>query len=200
VDVTLESTAAGTAESGGCQAGGDYTAVGTLVRFLPGETGKSVSIALCPDSQADGTETIALVLKNPVGATLGSPNTATVTITENDVAGTLQFAAAATSASEAQGEATVLVTRIGGSASAVTVDWAIDVDGGTADLGVDYAGPTGGTLTFALNETSRELTIPVLYRAGAQGPRTITLLLGGAGGGGALGVQTTTTVWILDAD
>ncbi len=200
VDVTLESTAAGTAESGGCPAGGDYTAVSALVRFLPGETGKSVPITLCPDSQADGTETIALVLKNPAGATLGSPNTATVTITENDVAGTLQFAAAATSASEAQGEVTVLVTRTGGSASAVTVDWVIDVDGGTADLGVDYTGPTGGTLTFALNETSRTLTIPVSYRADAQGPRTITLLLSGAGGGGALGVQTTTTLWILDAD
>ena len=33
-----------------------------------------------------------------------------------------------------------------------------------------------------------------------QGPRTVTLLLTGAGGGGALGVQTTTTLWILDAD
>jgi glucose/arabinose dehydrogenase len=201
--VRLESTGTGSAEAGGCGTG-DYGAVAVDVTFPPGQTSQFVPITLCPDSAVDGTETIDLVLKNPVGATLGSPNTVRVTIGEDDAAGTLQFAVAATTVSEAQGAASILVTRTGGKASAVTVTWA--VAGGTAahdntpGPGVDYTGPTSGTLTFGLEDMSEELTIPVVNRAGVQGPRTITLLLSTPGGGGALGVQTTTTLWILDAD
>ena len=204
VDVTVQSTAAGTAEAGPCGTGGDYTPVGVLVTFLPGQTGQWVPITLCPDAEADGTETIGLALANPVGATLGTPNTAMVTITENDVAGKIQFAAAANSVSEAQGTATVLVTRTGGEASGVTVHWR--VNGGTAVHGiapassVDYMGETSGTLMFGEKQMSQALTIPIQYRPNAQGPRSVELLLDLAGGGGALGVQTSATLWILDAD
>jgi glucose/arabinose dehydrogenase len=204
-EVTVQTTATGTASgAASCGAGIDFAAVSVLVTFLPGQSSKPVTITLCPDTQVDGSETIELALTDPVGATLATPNTATVTITENDVAGTLQFAVATTSVSEAQGTASVLVTRTGGSASAVTVDWTIT--GGTAVHGadlesdIDYTGPTGGTLTFALNQMSQALTIPVVDRAGTQGARTITLLLDGAGGGSRLGPQTTATLWILDAD
>jgi hypothetical protein len=176
----------------------------TLVTLLPRQTSKTVPITLCPDTHLDGSETIGLALTNPSGATLGVPNTATIHITENDVAGTVQFAVAATSVSEAQGTANVLVTRTGGSASAVTAHWTIT--GGTAvhadtpGAGVDYTGPTGGTLTFGAGQVSQGITVPVVYRADAKGPRTITLLLDGAGGGGALGAQSSATLWILDAD
>jgi hypothetical protein len=44
------------------------------------------------------------------------------------------------------------------------------------------------------------LPIQVLARSGAQGPRSITLVLDSADGGGALGAQTTFTLWIVDAD
>ncbi len=201
VSVTVQSTAAGSAEAGGCAGGGDYTAVSTSVTFLPGETSKSVPVTLCPDGAADGTETIALTLASPVGATLGTPNTATVTITEDDFAGTIQFAAAAVSVSEAQGTARVRVTRTGGSASGVTVHWT--VTGGTATAPADYTGPASGWLTFGSSgagATSQDVEIPIVDRDGAQGPRTITLLLDATGGNGSLGLQTTATLWILDAD
>jgi hypothetical protein len=133
-----------------------------------------------------------------VGATLGSPNTATVQVIENDVAGTVQFAVPTTSVSEAQGTASVLVTRTGGSASAVTAHWTIT--GGTATPPDDYTGPTSGTLTFGENQVSQGIPIPVVARPGAQGPRSVTLVLDLAGGGGALGAQSSATLWILDAD
>ena len=113
--------------------------VGDLpVTFNPGQTSKTVTLPLCTDTVVDGTETIGLALElDPVnpGATLGTPNTATVQLVENDVGGTVQFAAAASSVSESQGTASVLVTRTGGSASAITVHW--KVNGGTAVHGVD---------------------------------------------------------------
>jgi hypothetical protein len=90
------------------------------------------------------------------------------------------------------------VTWTGGSASGVTAHWTIT--GGTATIRDDYAGPTSGTLTFGPSQMSQGITIAVVARAGAQGPRSIEFLLGGPGGGGTLGAQTSATLWILDAD
>jgi hypothetical protein len=171
--------------------------VSVVVPFLSDQTSKSVSIPLCLDTVVDGPapETIELVLKNASGAKLGNPNTATILITDNDVAGTVQFAAAASSVGEGQ-TAAVFVTRTGGSASGVTGHWTIT--GGTAVHGVDYTGNTSGTVTFG--QSPQPINISVEPRAGSQSPRSITLVLDGAGGGGQPGAQTTTTVWILDGD
>jgi hypothetical protein len=62
----------------------DYiTAVGT-VRFAAGETSKTISIPLVDDAYAEGNETFTITLSNAMGATLGAPSTATVTIQDNE--------------------------------------------------------------------------------------------------------------------
>lgn len=62
----------------------DYTiAVGT-VRFAVGETSKNISIPIIDDSFSEGIENFTITLSNATGATLGSPNTATVTIQDNE--------------------------------------------------------------------------------------------------------------------
>ncbi len=62
----------------------DYTTfVGTL-RFLNGETTRTLTLLLTEDAFVDGTKTINLSLSNPQGAILGSPSISTVTITDND--------------------------------------------------------------------------------------------------------------------
>jgi uncharacterized protein (TIGR03118 family) len=66
----------------------DYEiSLGTLT-FAPGETSKTFRILVVNDNFVEGDETISLALSNPTGAGvgLGSPNTAEVTILENDVA------------------------------------------------------------------------------------------------------------------
>ncbi len=62
------------------------TVVGTL-SFALGETAKTITVPLSDDGYAEGPETFQVVLSNPTGASLGAPATATVTITDNDVAG-----------------------------------------------------------------------------------------------------------------
>ena len=64
----------------------DYTtATGTLA-FAPGETAKTFSIFITDDNHMEGNETFNVVLRNQTGASFGVPNTATVTIVDNDTA------------------------------------------------------------------------------------------------------------------
>ncbi len=202
VTLNVKTTGTGNAEGGAgpCGPGIDFTTATLPVTFNPGDTSKTVTIPLCPDTVVDGLETVGLVLDNVAGATLGTPNIATIQIAENDVGGTVQFAAAAKSVMEpgVETDVEVLVSRTGGSASGVTAHW--QIAGGTAVPGVDYTGATSGTVTFGLNDMSEAFKIKVKPRAGLQGPRSIQLLLDTAGSGGSLGAQTIATLWILDAD
>ncbi|HSE30179.1 MAG TPA: PQQ-dependent sugar dehydrogenase, partial [Pyrinomonadaceae bacterium] len=59
------------------------TSVDTLT-FAPGETSKSFVIPIINDGWAEGDETFGVMLSNVTGATLGSPATAQVTITDNE--------------------------------------------------------------------------------------------------------------------
>jgi hypothetical protein len=72
------------AVSGQASARCDYlTTVGTLM-FAAGETAKTISIPIVDDAYAELGESFNLTLSNAVGATLGSPATATLTINDND--------------------------------------------------------------------------------------------------------------------
>ena len=62
----------------------DYiTSVGRA-RFAAGEGTKTISIPVIDDAYAEGDETFTITLSNSIGATLGSPNTATATIQDNE--------------------------------------------------------------------------------------------------------------------
>lgn len=62
----------------------DYiTAVGTA-RFAAGEISRTISIPIVDDAYAEGNETFTITLSNAIGATLSAPNTATITIQDNE--------------------------------------------------------------------------------------------------------------------
>jgi hypothetical protein len=62
----------------------DYiTTVGTL-RFEAGQGSKTISIPIVDDAYAEGSENFSVTLSNPIGASLGVPLTATVTINDNE--------------------------------------------------------------------------------------------------------------------
>jgi len=62
----------------------DYEHTQGTMAFAPGENSKSFSVAIVDDSYAEGNESFTIALSNPSGAVLGSPNIATVTITDNE--------------------------------------------------------------------------------------------------------------------
>lgn len=60
-------------------------AAGTLV-FNPGETGKTIAVAVINDNVVESDETVVIALSNPLNATLGAPALHTYTIQDNDTA------------------------------------------------------------------------------------------------------------------
>src|SRR5262249_32491209 len=71
--------------AGSATAGQDYTAVTGTVEFLPGETQKTVQVPILNDSLIEGNETFTFTIESPTGgATLITPATGTVTITDDD--------------------------------------------------------------------------------------------------------------------
>ncbi|HYG80257.1 MAG TPA: Calx-beta domain-containing protein, partial [Pyrinomonadaceae bacterium] len=64
--------------------GSDYTRLAGTLRFLDGETTKTLTLFVTNDALAEGNETVNITLSNPRGALLGSRKTTIVTITDND--------------------------------------------------------------------------------------------------------------------
>ena len=62
--------------------------------FNKGETSKTFTVQIAPDSKDDGTRTVNLTLTNAGGgALLGARDTAVLNIADNDVGGSIQFSA-----------------------------------------------------------------------------------------------------------
>ena len=61
-------------------AGSDYTVEAGTLLFAAGKTTKSFGVGTLDDLIYEGDEMLALLLSNPVSATIGVPSTATLTI------------------------------------------------------------------------------------------------------------------------
>ena len=109
----------------------------------------------------------------------------------------MQFNATSYAVNEGEGSATISVTRIGNTSSAVTINYATSC--GSAGTGTDYL-PSSGTLQFAAGETIKTFAVPILEDARVEGGENINLILSGPSGGAFLGSPATATLTILDND
>ena len=83
-DLSLPASVNYASSDGTASAKSDYTAaVGTL-NFAAGESSRSFTVFVTGDALAEGNETLSLGLGGPLGATLGSVPTATLTISNDD--------------------------------------------------------------------------------------------------------------------
>jgi len=72
------------AKNGAAFARCDFATVVGTISFAAGETSKTFNVPIINDSYAEGNETFSVVLSNAINALLGTPATATVTITDNE--------------------------------------------------------------------------------------------------------------------
>lgn len=113
-------------------------------------------------------------------------------------ADSLEFAAAALSVAETDGQVTLTVSRAGTGVGAVTVDYA-SADG-TAAAGADYTAASG-TLSWADGDlTPKPIQIAVATDALGEGDETFTVALSNPGGGATLGAADTATVTVTNVD
>ena len=162
---------------------------------------RTFTIPILNDTGVERPQIVNLALSLPPGAVaqlVTGRDTAVLSITEDDVAGVIQFSAPSFSATECIAlpcNATLTVSRTGGLASGVTVDFT--TADGTATAGVDYTA-TSSTVTFAASQATKTITIPLLTEVGAQPVKSFTVILSNPGSGGTLGARTTATVNITD--
>ncbi|KAF0249046.1 MAG: Endoglucanase, partial [bacterium] len=181
--------------NGTATAGSDYTTTNGTLTFADGVASQTFSVPVLDDFLAEVDETVNLALSNPTGATLGTPSTAVLTITNVPKPGTLQFSTATYSVAENGSSATITVTRTNGSEGSVTVDYA--TSNGTATAGADYTAALG-TLTFANSITSQTFTVPVLDDFVAEVDETVNLALSNPTVGATLGTPSTAVLTITN--
>jgi len=186
------------ATSDGTAASSDYAATSGTLNWANGDTtDKTFTVNLTDDSEVENDETFIVSLSNPsAGAQLGEPNTAVVTITDNDFS-MLQFSAADYNVNEGDGSATITVTRSEMSQGAVSVNYATS-DGTAASS--DYTA-TSSTLNWANGDTTdKTFTVNLTDDSEQENDETFIVSLSNPSAGAQLGEPNTAVVTITDND
>jgi subtilisin-like proprotein convertase family protein len=179
----------------------DYATNSGQSCWADGDIGpKTFNVSIVNDTLAEGDETVILTLSNPTGgAVIGSPNPATLTILDDEVAGSLQFSTAAFSVQEDGGLATITVDRVGGSDGPACVDFATTP--GSATPGVHY-GTVTGTLCWGDGDTTpKTFTVPIIDNTSVDVPnKTVNLNLSNPTGVATLGTPSAAVLTIIEND
>jgi hypothetical protein len=197
-----------TADGTATTANSDYQSASGTLTFTPGQTSKTISVAVNGDTSVEPDETFSVNLSNPTNATIAD-NQGVGTIKNDDAPPpppTVQLSAATYTVAEDAGHFTVTVTRTN-TASAATVDYATSDPSGLAECATvtgnasqrcDYT-QVSGTLNFAAGEGSKTVTVPVINDVYAEGNEGFFFTLSRPSGA-ALGTQSTATLFITDND
>ncbi|MDM8527234.1 Calx-beta domain-containing protein [Anaerolineales bacterium HSG24] len=175
--------------------GSDYTSSAGTLTFAPAQTVQTFTVPIIDDSDTETIESFEVVLSNSVSATIGLPDTAKVTILDNDTP-TVQFSSASYSIIEDGGMATITVT-LDIPASIVTTI-AYSTTDNSAIAGTDYNNTTG-SLTFAPGQTVQTISVPIIDNLNIESDQTFFVNLGNPSGM-LMGTPVSATVTIVDED
>jgi hypothetical protein len=232
--------------AGTATVGSDYSDVGGVLVFQPGQTRQTFRVFVSDDSDIEERETVHLSMRvvgdptglfptdqvndpsgllpiSQVGGQTGllSTDQATLHIVSDDawLPGSLQFDTSSASFNEADGTATIMVSRVGGTSGNVSVSFSSDVftpprqatwdkrhtellypnDRDTpATAGEDYVA-VQGTLNFVDGEASKAITIPLLDDAWFESGEAFVVRLSNPANGATLGTKSQIKVHI-DSD
>ncbi len=167
--------------NGTAMAGSDYTATSGTLTFMPGDPiSKSFTIPIIDNALNEPDETVNLTLSNPTGGSmLGVPNTAILTIIDNDPDPNPQPTIAVNDVTLSEGNSGTTNFNFTVSLSTplpqtITVNYA--TADGTATAGSDYTA-TSGTLTFVPGQTAQLVTVGVNGDAQVEPDETFSVNL-----------------------
>jgi len=172
VTVSYRVTTTGTTATG---SGVDYTLASGTLEFVANETTKSILLNILDDERWEFSETIRILLEDPVGAILGTQDAHVHTITNDDPLPVVSFQSSSSSNDEGETSVEIVVVLDRPSDDTITVDYA--VVGGTAKgAGEDFS-LASGTLTFNPGQTSRSINVSVEDDVYDESDETIQLVL-----------------------
>ncbi len=189
---------------GSASLGADYEAASGTLDWGDGDaSAKGFSVTLVDDLDEEAAETVNLTLSSPGGgASLGSPSSATLRITDDDGAtggaGALSFTSSTFQAPESAAEASIQVTRTGGSAGIVSVQYST-MDG-SASEGIDYTEVSGNLEWSDGQEGVHSFSVPLSDDSVPEDDETVNLILTQPAGGASLGANSSATLTVTDND
>ena len=176
--------------------GTDYSALASSVLIPVGQSSVNVTVTPTNDGAPEPSETVILTIAANALYTVGSPSAATVTISDNDVATTVNIAATDASAAEAgSATGTFTITRSGDLTAALTVNYTVS---GSAGNGTDYAA-LSGSVVIPAGAGAVTVTVTPVDDAIDEANETVVLTLA-AGTGYQIGSSNDDTVTIADND
>jgi hypothetical protein len=193
-------------QNGTADSGSDYDHTTGTMTYADGKTTASFVVPILEDTESEKNETVFLKLSTPGGGgKLGSPDTATLTIVDNDAGdgsgvdasnshGVFVFSAAEYEIAEDMGSITITIDRTSGSTGTATVKF--ETSDGTANS--SYYDQNIGTLTFEDGVDSKTVTVTVKDNNGNNGNKTVNLKLSLPTGSATLGSLSTSTLVIVD--
>src|SRR5205085_419619 len=141
-------------------AGSDYTAVMlTPATFLAGETTKTVTVALTPDSTLEPNETLNLTLSTPVGLVLADTVGVGTIVNDDEPIHMSVDDPSAPEGTDTASSLTFTVSLDAAPVSGQTVSVQVFTSSGTAEAGVDYTSIPLTTITFATGQMSRTVSV-----------------------------------------
>ena len=150
-------TVAYTTANGTATAGSDYQAVSGTLIFAPGETSKTITVAVIGDRLAEANESFFVNLSNPTNATIADGQSVGTILDDEP-----RISIGDVTKKEGNGKSTSFTFTVSLSVAydqAVTVSFKT-TDGTATTGGGDYTAKTG-TITFNPGETSKTITITV---------------------------------------
>jgi len=201
ITATLNASAATTitvnyaTNNGTAIAPADYITASGLLTFTPGVTQSIFNISIVNDSFVENSETFSVTLNNPINATLGTPSSALVTISDNDQP-SVALSSANYSASESAGATPITITLSQAAPFTVTVAYA--TLNGTATTPGDYTSATG-TVTFTPGVTQSTINLAIVNDALVENTETFNVTLSNSSGA-TLGAPSSATITIIDDD
>ena len=170
--VTVNYAITGTATGSGT----DYSLVNGTLSIASGDTTGTITISnIIDDTTDEADETVIITLSSPSNASLGSDDTHTYTITDDDSAPQVEFSIDSSTGAEDVSSVAIAVNLSAASSSDITVNYG--VTGTATGSGTDYT-LANGTLTIVAGSTSGTITIAgIIDDSTTEGNETVILTL-----------------------
>ena len=157
-----------------------------------GQTSATVTVTPIDDSATDVNETVVVTLSSNANYTIGSPNNATVTITDNDPV--ITVSATDNTAAEVGSNNGVFTLTRNNTTGNVVVNYTIS---GTATSGSDFSA-LAGSVTIPSGLSTAAVTVVPIDDAVLDPNETVILTIAPSPGNYSVGSPSNATVTITD--